>query len=75
MKYNKNLQTFTITGQSINYFFMQILSSVLIKSFFFKINNAGLMKNNQERTKQGFEVTYATNHLGHFLLTNMLLGK
>ncbi len=40
------------------------------------INNAGIM-NVKQRTldKQGFELTLSANHLGHFLLTNLVLAK
>ncbi|MCL4128989.1 UNVERIFIED_CONTAM: hypothetical protein GTU68_001085, partial [Idotea baltica] len=38
------------------------------------INNAGVGVPTRQESKQGFELTYATNHLGHFLLTNLLLG-
>jgi NAD(P)-dependent dehydrogenase (short-subunit alcohol dehydrogenase family) len=37
------------------------------------INNAGGMFNNFEPSKDGYEMTFALNHLGHFLLTTRLM--
>ena len=37
------------------------------------INNAGIMMCPLTRTKEGWELQFATNHLGHFLLTNLLV--
>ncbi len=37
------------------------------------VNNAGVLGVPYSRTVDGFETTIATNHLGHFALTNLLL--
>ena len=39
------------------------------------VNNAGLVLSERSETVDGFEATFATNHLGPFLLTNLLLER
>lgn len=39
------------------------------------INNAGLMTQTPVKTKEGYEQHLTVNHLGHFLLTNLLMDK
>lgn len=39
------------------------------------INNAGVMAPPFSLSQDGIELQFATNHLGHFLLTNLLLEK
>lgn len=39
------------------------------------INNAGKFAHNHAISEDGIEMTFATNYLGHFLLTKLLLNK
>ncbi|WP_433042539.1 SDR family NAD(P)-dependent oxidoreductase [Dactylosporangium sp. CS-033363] len=39
------------------------------------INNAGVVVQALHRTREGFELQFATNHLGHFALANRLHAK
>ncbi len=37
------------------------------------VNNAGMMRTRPERSAVGIQLTFATNHLGPFMLTELLL--
>lgn len=39
------------------------------------VNNAGIMATDFELTENGFESQFASNHLGHFLFTNLIMDK
>ncbi|KAL7800239.1 hypothetical protein V8C37DRAFT_398460 [Trichoderma ceciliae] len=39
------------------------------------VNNAGLMATDFKLTVDGYELQFASNHLGHFLFTNLIMGK
>ena len=39
------------------------------------VDNAGLVMSRRTQTADGFETTFGVNHLGHFLLTNLLLDR
>ena len=39
------------------------------------INNAGVLMGEHKKSDDGYELMMACNHLGHFLLTNLLLNK
>ena len=39
------------------------------------VNNAGLAMTTQQKSQDGFEIQFGVNHLGHFLLTLLLLDK
>ena len=58
--------------ESVRKFCKQMLASE--KKLHVIINNAGMLAPSRlTRTVDGHELTFATNHLGHFLMTNLLM--
>lgn len=39
------------------------------------VNNAGLLVGDRRTTREGFELTLGVNHIGHFLLTQLLVDR
>ncbi|OIW28408.1 NAD(P)-binding protein [Coniochaeta ligniaria NRRL 30616] len=52
-----------------------ILSDPEIPHIDVVINNAAIMASPFQRTAEGFEMQFASGHLGHFVLTNSLMPK
>lgn len=57
---------------SIRAFATDVLSTE--SSLHVLVNNAGVYQCPFQKTEDGCEMQFAVNHLGHFLLTNLLLG-
>ena len=49
--------------------------NVLCKDIDVLVNNAGVVNTSYHETSDGIENTFAVNHLGYFLFTNLLLHK
>ena len=57
------------------HFFIRLLVTPDYLSTCPQMNNAGIGSHDKRHvTEDGLELTMATNHFGHFLLTNLLLG-
>ncbi|XP_014213897.1 retinol dehydrogenase 11-like [Copidosoma floridanum] len=58
---------------SIRHFAAEVLKN--FREIHVLINNAGVYATDTALTKDGFELHFGVNHLGHFLLTNLLLDR
>jgi NAD(P)-dependent dehydrogenase (short-subunit alcohol dehydrogenase family) len=61
--------------ESIREFVKEALAQ--FKEIHILVNNAGVYipMAEKQKTKDGFEIHFGVNHLGHFLLTNLLLDR
>jgi len=61
--------------ESIREFCSQVLEQ--FEEINILVNNAGVYipMAEKQKTKDGFEIHFGVNHLGHFLLTNLLLDR
>jgi len=55
--------------------FVSELQSGLCSTIDLLINNAGIFFHPPEETVDGYDITFQTNYLGHFLLTELLVPK
>lgn len=53
----------------------QLADSLDVDALDLLVNNAGIMWVPQQRSDDGFELQFGTNHLGHFALTGRLLAR
>ncbi|KAI5819102.1 hypothetical protein BZA77DRAFT_385614 [Pyronema omphalodes] len=74
----------TLPNADLHYIQLDLISfssiSAFAKSFLEKesrldilMNNAGVMAMPYSRTEDGYEIQFGTNHMGHYLLTKLLL--
>ncbi len=54
---------------------VRALAARLDRPIHILVNNAGILPSKRTETDEGIETTFATNLLGHFLLTNLLIQK
>lgn len=71
---NENVHLVELDLASINSI-VKFSSEFNEKHLHILVNNAGIMMCPEMKTKDGFELQIGTNHLGHFLLTLLLLEK
>ena len=64
-------------NDSVEVMSLDLASFTSIRSFAADVlvNNAGLILHRRAETQEGFEETFGVNHLGHFLLTDLLLER
>jgi retinol dehydrogenase 14 len=71
---NKNISGFTSDFSSLKHL-RESLNELKpkLEKLDVLINNAGVYMNNRQLSEDGYEMTFAVNHLAHFLLTKELL--